>query len=123
MRTQTILAILLLAVVTALGIVTTCSTGHAASVTLGWDAYTEQADIDGFYIYMTPTSPVVGIPANRIATVAKTAVQQTITGISLGGHVFAMSAYKGTLESDLSNEATGNIKPKKPTGLIITITP
>lgn len=97
---------------------------HSADATLAWDSYTDQASIDGYYIYMTATSPVIASVANRIATVTnKAATQQTVTGITIGPHFFAMSAYKGSIESDLSNEATGTIRPKKPTGLIITILP
>lgn len=97
---------------------------QAVDVTVAWDSYTDQASIDGFYIYSSATTPVDPIAANRVATVTlKTATSQTITGVTVGQHYYCMTAYKGTIESVKSNEASGLIRPKSPTGIIVTILP
>jgi len=99
------------------------STAWGIDCTLTWTyPVSEEANIDGFYTYMSGTSPVNAVVANRVATTAKNLRQHTLTGISVGQHYVVMTAYKGTIESEKSNEVGGVAKPMIPGGVVIQCT-
>lgn len=99
-------------------ILLTATFGCAGTVTLQWDTYTDVAD--GFYCYMSGTTPVNPIVANRIGTVTPTTTTTlTATGIANGLKYFVCTAYEGTIESIPSNEVSGVVRPNKPLNLRI----
>lgn len=99
-------------------ILLTATLGCAGTVSLQWDSYSDVAD--GFYCYMSNTSPVEPIVANRIGTVTPTTTTTlTATGVANGLKYFVCTAFAGTIESVPSNEVSGVVRPNKPLGLRI----
>ena len=89
-----------------------CLTACAGTVVLEWDAYTDTAD--GFNIYISSTSPVQVVTANKLATV--TPSSQTIVTIEKvpnGMKYFVATAFQGEYESLPSNEVSGVVTPNK----------
>lgn len=98
------------------------SMAHCTDLTVTWDSYTDQANIDGYYLYVCTSSPCEAIVANRSATITtKTLTSYTLTGQTVGQKYAVMTAFKGTVESLKSNEGSGVIRPLPMSGIIITI--
>ena len=90
----------------------TATFGCAGTVTLEWDAYTDTAD--GFNIYVSSTSPVQVIPANKLATVTPSSQTiATLEKVPNGMKYFVATAFQGEYESLPSNEVSGVVTPHK----------
>jgi hypothetical protein len=115
---------ILFTILLALFLITGTTQLKAADITVAWDAYTDQANVDGFYIYICTASPCEALGANRAATVTNKALTTfVVTGQTIGQKYAVMTAYKGTIESVKSNEGNGVIRPLPMHNVIITIGP
>lgn len=108
---------------------TLAAPSFAQSVTFAWDLHEQAADLQGFNLYASKTSPVCtspDLPPTGATLLANfpggTTTTGTVTFPKPGKqNVVATAVALDGLESTCSNEVQVNIRPKPPKNLVSTV--